>query len=396
MASFNLATLTISPRTLSADEFAVILPGGAIAAHNAIALDAAAGAIIRNHGTITSNEMAAVWVTGAGLLLENTGLISGGASGVSVGGGEGLDLDASIVNAGRIYATQEGFSALEIDGHNVAIVNTGEIFALRGVAIDFIDTADSAEVNTIYNAGEIFGRGTEAAVILGSETVDSIENIGRISGVIKTRADDDAVVNTGTIVGKVKLGGGNDGFDGRGGLTLGIVDGCSGDDILLGGAGDEEFLGGDGDDTLRGNGGDDTVDGGAGKDNVFGGGGDDIVRGGDLGDKLCGNGGDDSIEGGAGWDLLIGGRGDDTLNGGPGGDVFVMAPGHGFDTIEDFGDGSDTMDLQAFGLSNFADLQSTYTVRDAANGTRIDFGGGDVLLVLGVPVGQLSNDDFDF
>jgi len=44
------------------------------------------------------------------------------------------------------------------------------------------------------------------------------------------------------------------------------------------------------------------------------------------------------------------------LTGGGGADVYVFAPGSGFDRIEDFQDGRDTIDLSGFGFNDFGDF----------------------------------------
>ncbi len=64
--------------------------------------------------------------------------------------------------------------------------------------------------------------------------------------------------------------------------------------------------------------------------------GNDTLEGGDGNDNLSGLGGDD---------LLTGGIGDDTLTGGGGSDTFVLEPGGGTDTIQDFELGTDLIGL---------------------------------------------------
>ena len=53
------------------------------------------------------------------------------------------------------------------------------------------------------------------------------------------------------------------------------------------------------------------------------------------------------VGGGEGDDWLSGGIGTDTLTGGAGADTFVYFAGHGSDTITDFADGEDKIDLSA-------------------------------------------------
>ena len=126
------------------------------------------------------------------------------------------------------------------------------------------------------------------------------------------------------------------------------------------------------DDVLAGDRRDNVIDGGAGHDTLYGGPG-----GGD--DRLDGGPGDDRLYGGQGRDRLAGAAGDDRLVGGPGADVFVVAPGEGEDTVTDFTDGEDRIDLTAFGLAGIDDITTT-TTTDGVAFDLTDSGGGTILL----------------
>ncbi|MBO1347337.1 MAG: putative Ig domain-containing protein [Hormoscilla sp. GUM202] len=93
------------------------------------------------------------------------------------------------------------------------------------------------------------------------------------------------------------------------------------------------------------------------KDIPIGDSGEDILKGGKGHDILNGGDGDDMPIGGDGDDMLIGGGGKDILKGGKGADTFVLTPGQGWESIRDFEDGTDSIQLEG-GLS-FADLQMT-------------------------------------
>jgi Ca2+-binding RTX toxin-like protein len=98
------------------------------------------------------------------------------------------------------------------------------------------------------------------------------------------------------------------------------------------------------------------------------------ISGGVGNDTLRGNDGNDVLAGGAGSDLVYGGLGNDNINGGSGVDYFSGGAGidyfafkaltdsnttYGIDTITDFQDGTDKIDLStldASGISSFADL----------------------------------------
>jgi len=126
----------------------------------------------------------------------------------------------------------------------------------------------------------------------------------------------------------------------------GIIQGTSGDDVIIGdrsnnfvlsNGGVDRICGGPGDDLLRSfDPGQIFVDGGSGVDNIQASTGDDVLRGGDGNDILNGLEGNDRLEGGNGDDLinaqagddeLLGGEGDDKLDGDLGSDALDGGPG---------------------------------------------------------------------
>ncbi len=159
------------------------------------------------------------------------------------------------------------------------------------------------------------------------------------------------------------------------------------DDIMVEApvTGDENsnfYVGGSGDVTFTTLGGHDIVFAEEGDDTIYGGGGDDWLVGGEGADTIEGGADDDDIYGGEGDDTLTGGTGDDTLTGGEGADTFVFASGDGKDTITDFENGTDKIDLSAVsGISGFSDLMITQD-------------GDDTVIDLGESVGQITLEDF--
>ncbi len=120
--------------------------------------------------------------------------------------------------------------------------------------------------------------------------------------------------------------------------------GGEGDDVLDGGGGDDRVIGGEGGDTIDGRTGDDWLSGGTGEDLVHGELGADRLSGGDGRDHVDGGGGGDHIDGGAEADVVSGGEGADTVDGGAGADVAFGGPGQDLVTG---GSGSDGMHVEA-------------------------------------------------
>ncbi|NBU27740.1 MAG: calcium-binding protein [Caulobacteraceae bacterium] len=92
--------------------------------------------------------------------------------------------------------------------------------------------------------------------------------------------------------------------------------------------------------------------GGAGDDEIRGRGGSDTLSGGEGNDRLRGDEGDDFLLGGGGNDRLRGDKGNDTLTGGAGNDRFIFNKEGGADTVTDFQNGLDKLDLTNFRLAN--------------------------------------------
>ena len=117
-----------------------------------------------------------------------------------------------------------------------------------------------------------------------------------------------------------------------------------------------------GNDVLTGTSGNDTINGLAGDDVLTGLRGNDIINGGD---------GSDNLSGGKGFDTLNGGLGNDILVGGVGNDVFVLGAGLGVDTISDFGNSQDTMQLingLTFGQLSISPGTNSTLIRVASSG----------------------------
>jgi Ca2+-binding RTX toxin-like protein len=148
-------------------------------------------------------------------------------------------------------------------------------------------------------------------------------------------------------------------------------------------SGIEDVLGSAYGDRLSGDNGANTLWGGAGNDTLLGMGGSDTLLGGAGNDVISGHGGNDVINGGAGDDRLSGGLG--------GWDRFVFDANWGKDTILDYEDGVDKIDMTQTGLK-FSDLKITQvgadTVASSASGSSITF--------TGIKASQITAADFTF
>jgi len=235
-------------------------------------------------------------------------------------------------------------------------------------------------------------------------------------------------------------------LDGRGGAD--VLVGYDGDDTLYGGDGEDRLIGDEGNDFLQGGAGSDIINGRDGVDtadysnssagvdvrlwrggeqiggdaegdlvrdveNITGSefndtihgdnglasvleglGGDDVLVGFDGNDTLSGGDGDDRLIAREGDDVLDGGAGNDVLRGLEGADTFVIGISGGRDTIADFEDGVDVIDLTAFAVSDVSEL----TISQNNNVTIITgFGNdGEMLRLVNVDQGDIDNSDFLF
>jgi hypothetical protein len=141
---------------------------------------------------------------------------------------------------------------------------------------------------------------------------------------------------------------------------------------------------------INGTNGNDNLIGTNGSDNINGFDGDDALTGRQGNDIIVGGGGSDNLSGGKGFDTLNGGLGNDNLVGGAGNDVFVLGAGLGVDTISDFTNSQDTVQL-INGLT-FGQL----SISPGTNGTLIRLASsGEVLAFLtGVAPNFIGSEDF--
>lgn len=187
----------------------------------------AARLTVINHGVITGNSR--TYEDSDGDAIDADGLVTLDNYGFIGGMGDHGQKDGSDNNA-------EGIAA---GGGIINNYKGGTIFSVdRAIQID--DSAENGAYDavTITNAGVIQGLGGDAIVIVGEQN--------------------DRVTNSGTILGDIVMGGGND--------RVTFSKGSNVDGIVMLGAGN---------DTFKGWNGDDLIDGGLGKDKMTGGKGED-------------------------------------------------------------------------------------------------------------------------
>jgi subtilisin-like proprotein convertase family protein len=167
---------------------------------------------------------------------------------------------------------------------------------------------------------------------------------------------------------------------------------------LAAGAADfENFYSGDGDDVIDGNSLGNHIVGARGVDNLHGKNGNDRLVGEDGNDTLFGDKNNDTLTGGDGNDRVNGGTGSDNLSGNGGNDTFIFQNNFDNDTVQGFQDDLDTLRFN----SDFADgltvsqFIATYATVVGGN-TVFDFGGGDVLTVVGVTNTSILTNDITF
>lgn len=326
MASFNLDSLTVSARVLDNGEYAGIFGHGRIAANGASGIRSTGSVLIRNEGVVSSFSDRGIEATAPGLVLENSGTVSGATEAVAVTA-SGTNSNPRIVNSGDIRASVDSYAAILVAGYGADIVNTGTITSLGGIALHFSASSGGNVQNRVFNNGLIYGGGTGRVAVEGSDASERIENVGTLSGAISLSGGSDVLINAGVLTDGASLGVGMDFYDGRGGTSFGRIDGNAGNDLLRGGDNGDDLAGGNDHDTLRGGTGSDTLSGGNGNDLIQGGGGDDVIAGGAGVDTLRGGDGDDEIDAGQWNDLVKGGPGDDLLLAGFGSDTMLGGAG---------------------------------------------------------------------
>ncbi|MEJ6398389.1 calcium-binding protein [Yoonia sp. 208BN28-4] len=435
----------------------VINNGDVMATVFGVVLDGA-NSEVTNTGSINSGSKG-ISSSGSNNLVINSGEIISGFGAIST-----FDEDSRVVNSGLLSNSSNSIGTVGLIGGSSSFVNSGMVTGgSSGVYV-----AESDNVITNLEGGLITGgdRGDSLTAIYinsTSVTTNQIINHGDIIGDIMTEIpsfDPDFIdmpglgvellVNRGTIDGDVYLAGGDDIYDGADGqmiygseIFLG-----QGDDELLGGEGRERVYDGGGDDLVETGGGNDSIRAGTGQNDYDGGEGNDYLSyydfatairidlltnstaggaagnaagndtlvnienlggtdgGGDtlIGDNdanaLYGWGGNDNLYGRSGNDKLVGGDGEDFFDGGAGNDrlfgeggadTFQFDAGEDHDYVMDFENNIDTVEFDGFSYLTNAASALTYAAQEG-NDVVFDFGADGMLTVFGTTTGQLAND----
>ncbi len=374
-------------------------------------------AVANNSGQILATGGTAIGYHSAlNTVLTNSGLIE--ARGVNGAIGLILDANGRFTNSGTIRA----------------IADQGLSIAFTAFSVEAINAVGNG-VQTYVNSGRIEG---DIAIYIADDvgfyvqrSIEHVFNTGTIIGEIILGSGEDEVRNGGIIAGNIDLGAERDFYDGTGGRVDGGVFGGFDNDRLIGGSLEDYLFGEDGADAIFGAAGDDYIDGGRGNDALDGGTGIDTlsyldaglgatvdlvagtgrtngldvlrnfenVRGSRFADVLTGdnsanvlegNSGADVLNGGGGDDMLWGDAGTDTLTGGAGHDVFAFNKGDGVDTITDFTAGGLVDQLRIHGYSGYQSLQQV------GADTRVVLSGTESILLRNVTATALTAADFDF
>ncbi|MCB1337502.1 MAG: hypothetical protein KDK10_08645 [Maritimibacter sp.] len=354
----------IGASTGSAGNTLLVEPGGSVSGFTAGVVGiSSAGSRIVNQGTITGNQSYGTMTTGVGSSLLNEGTItSTGFYGAVVASG------GTATNSGTISTTAHGYAGLLFgwaEGGGL-VTNSGTISGFYGV--QFTDDG-----NTLVNVGTV--RTTEQHAVFGGNGNDRVINLGRIEGY-------------------VSFGDGDDFLDSTQSAHIGFVFGEAGDDRLATGDGNNFIRGGLGNDFLSGGRGRDFLDGEDDNDVIKGNRGSDYLRGGAGDDLIRGGGGDDNIRGEEGADILFGGMGDDEMVGGTEADVFVFDLKTGQDTINDFENGIDLIDLTRLDIAGFAALNAAISIRYTHAFIDLALLGGSGTIKVKGEAGLLDETDF--
>jgi hypothetical protein len=323
--------------------------------------------------------------------------VSGAATKISIGTQSTIEANVGIVgepsadglrivNRGEIDAAGAGI----ISSSDTNIWNFGEISGEYGVIID-------GEGKVINGRNGVIHADTTGVVMTSLDS--TLINRGEISAgnnaVYMTSVGDNKVINTGSILGDIVFGNGDDLLDSRKGTIEGDVTGGDGNDVYRIGKNNIDII----------------EEAGEGYDSVYSkvthslddyveslhlvGKNDAGAFGNAWDNAIFGNKGDNTLSGGGGDDYLGGGRGDDNLDGGDGDDAFMFNRNDDHDVVNDFAKGEDLIWMTGFeGVDTFGELQSH--ISQHGDDVWISMGQGDRLIIREAQADELEASDFSF
>jgi Ca2+-binding RTX toxin-like protein len=313
------------------------------------------------------------------LLVATSGKIRG-EDGIALSDG------ATFVNRGDVRIEDQGIEA----GMDSRIENFGTITS--NYCIDI-------ESGLIINHAGATIVGNEYALVPNNTSGSSVKfvNDGTLQSPKFAYVGGDGIdwiVNRGTMTGSVLLDAGDDIFDNlKGDYDDGTLIGGTGDDILLTASKSLRMIEifGEGIDTVKST---SSYVLNANVENLYLLGQKNISATGNDGiNLLVGNKGNNTLSGNAGNDFLDGKAGNDKLIGGLAEeDNFTFSTGYGRDTIVDFEDNVDNINIESLAaVTSFADLLANQT-RDTDKGLLI-FAGNDQLLIRNMTEASLDLND---
>ncbi|MCZ4351384.1 M10 family metallopeptidase C-terminal domain-containing protein [Roseovarius aestuarii] len=316
-------------------------------------------------------------------------------------------------NDGDDTITADGGDDRVYDGSGADVVSLGDgdDYVRAGGGADDYDGGSGTDYISYYDSSGGVTLDLKADTASGSwANNDTIADFESASG---SRTGDDNITGT-SGANVIRTYGGDDRvYDGSG---ADLIELGSGDDYVRVGGGQDTYEGGSGTDYISyydSSGGvtldleADTASGSwanndtitsfesasgskGGDDDLRGTSGSNLLRGYGGDDKLYGRSGDDTLSGGDGADRFDGGHGDDVLYGGDDVDVFHFDRGEDHDTIKDFENNVDLIELDNF---IFAPGQDAFDfATQTGSDVVFDFGNGDMLTVEDVTIAQLYND----
>jgi len=392
-----------------------------------------------NAGTISSWNGAGLISSGADADIVNLGTISGVTNGLELNGNAFNFVNSGLVTSSTGVLTD---AAVYMTGHYGQFVNDGTVFCLNAYSM-----LGDENAQLVTNRGFVVGAvdlgggndtfNSEGGTVHGSIELgagyDTFESIGgTVTGPIYGGQDSDFYIIDDASIELVEFyGEGSDGvrssvnywlqsnFEnlylsgkadlvGGGNSLANYLVGNAGDNKLFGLGGDDEFQAGEGNDRFDGGGGSDQVDydsdmtagvkvnlatgkgGGAAAGHTYVS--IENVTGSEFNDQIIGNRLANRLDGYVGNDLLRGGGGKD---------VFVFVDSWGKDTIADFRDKQNKIeldfDVNGVDINGFSDLSGL--IKQKGGDVVIDFTAiyaGDMLVLKNMHVSDLSAADFIF